>query len=229
MAAAASNYTPAPNWTPVTKIYERMLAEVRDRHVVDQRLRTRLADPKTRWRYQDRAGAWHCNGKGLPSDFWTAPWTMRYWPRGQVIWQETRKRFAGRKQDWMTREWLPQTETKRVGEAIQIWCIEIDDQPEDVAEPAGAIGAPTGSAAADSATFQQSLPPTAPTAGAGGRPPLDADKVTQLEWAYGQLFESGELTGLRGKARLKAVCAKVGPKFTASQTSLKDAMRKYRK
>jgi hypothetical protein len=45
---------------------------------------------------------------------------------------------------------------------------------------------------------------------------------------YGQLVESGREAGLRGKKLLQAVCAEVGPKFTASPGSMKKAKQRYR-
>jgi hypothetical protein len=61
------------------------------------------------------------------------------------------------------------------------------------------------------------------------RPPPDADKVTQIEWQYSRLVETGQLAGLRGKALLKRLCAEVGPNFSAGPTVLKEAKRRYRK
>jgi hypothetical protein len=61
-----------------------------------------------------------------------------------------------------------------------------------------------------------------------GRPPVDADKVTWLMWALGQLDRKGKRAGLRGNALLKAACAEVGPKFTASESTFKTAKRRYR-
>jgi hypothetical protein len=69
--------------------------------------------------------------------------------------------------------------------------------------------------------------PSGPT-GDEERPPADVDKITQLEWAYGRLFETNQLIGLRGKALLNAVCAKVAPKFSASQRYLQEAIKRYR-
>ena len=73
--------------------------------------------------------------------------------------------------------------------------------------------------------------PASPTGSAADaeRLPLEASKVTHLAWAYARLLERDELAGLRGKKLLKAVCAEVGPKFSAGETSLKQAIRQYRK
>ena len=68
--------------------------------------------------------------------------------------------------------------------------------------------------------------PPRPTAGDAERPPPDADKITQLVWAYIRLLNTNRAAGLRGKALLKAVCAEVGPNFTASLSSFKTAKRK---